>query len=80
MNPIIVDNIAGPSRVNSGKERGPRREACRRCTDCIGKYDPAFSEQLDIRRDRLRVAFKYAVPVVPIINIQKKHTGALCVC
>jgi hypothetical protein len=73
----IVDNIAGASRVNSGKERGPRREACQRCTDCIGKYDPAFSEPLDIRRDRLRVALKHLVPIVPVVDVQKQNAGPI---
>ena len=71
MNPIVVDNVAGTRRVNPRKERGPRRVACRRRTDCIGKHDPALSEPFNVRRDGLRVAFKYAVPVVPIVDVNK---------
>ena len=76
--PVEVELGTGARRMQSGEEGGSRGETNGRGTDRAGESDTASSKAFEIRRDRLWVTFEYAVPVVPIVNVQEKHAGAFC--
>ena len=76
--PVEVELGTGTRRMQSGEEGGSRGETNGRGTDRAGESDTASSKTLEIRRDRLGVTLEYAVPVVPIVNVQEKHAGAFC--
>ena len=50
---VVVDDVAGTGRVDSGEDGAARRKAGRRGADRVGEYDAALGEALDVRGDGL---------------------------
>ena len=74
---VVVDDIAGAGRMDSGEHGAARGKAGRRRADRVGEGDPALGEALDVGGDRLGVPLEDGVPVVPVVDVQEQHAGSI---